>query len=225
MTGRLDALIFDVDGTLAETEEVHRQAFNQAFAEFGLPWVWDVPLYRRLLTVAGGRERIRAFAGPQGLPVDLDILHRRKAQIYTARVAAGEVALRPGVAALLAEARAGGLRLAIATTTSRANVVALLDAVGGQADGFELLVCGEDVAAKKPDPAVYHQVLERMGLPAAACLAIEDSPNGIMAARAAGLEVVATPSLFTTGNDFTGALAVLDGLAGVGVENLRTLRR
>ncbi len=226
----LAALIFDVDGTLAETEEAHRLAFNQAFADFGLPWSWDLALYLDLLAIGGGKERITAFVrrfDPARLDGGFDELlarlHRHKTALYTRAVAAGAVPLRPGVAGLLAEARAVGLRLAVATTTSRANVVALLDgATGGAGHAwFEVLACGEDSAAKKPDPGVYLAALRAMALPAAACLAIEDSSNGIRAAIAAGIPVVATRSAYTPGDDVSAALAVFPELDGAGLDQLR----
>lgn len=226
----LRAIIFDVDGTLAETEEAHREAFNQAFAERGLSWLWDRPLYGQLLKTSGGKERIRAFVqarAPEhlglGLAALVAALHRRKTEIYTARVAGGGVALRPGIARLAAEARAVGIRLAVATTTTRANVVALIDgATGGAAhDWFETMGCSDDAPVKKPDPQVYALVVERMGLDPRACLAIEDSRNGVRAARAAGIPVVVTRSFYTADDDVTGALAVWPDLAAVSLDDLR----
>lgn len=216
------ALIFDVDGTLAETEETHRLAFERAFAEDGLDWRWDVDLYRELLHTTGGRERIRRFlemrgGTPAAFPDDrVGRLHRRKNEIYAELVTAGACALRPGVARLLRGARAAGLRLALATTTSRANVDALLPATLGPdgPDLFETMVCGEDVMAKKPAPDAYFEVLRRLALPPEACLAFEDSANGLAAARAAGLRTVVTPGLYTEHETFPGALAVLPDLDG-----------
>jgi HAD superfamily hydrolase (TIGR01509 family) len=234
MAAPLAALIFDVDGTLAETEEAHRIAFNRAFADFGLPWAWDAVLYRELLAVGGGKERITAFArrfDPARLDGGFDDLlarlHRHKTALYTSGVAAGGVGLRPGIARLVAEARAAGLRLAVATTTSRANVLALLDgATGGAGHAwFEVLACGEDSAAKKPDPGVYLAALRALALPAAACLAIEDSRNGIRAATAAGIPVVATRSIYTPDDDVSGALAVFPDFAAVDLAQLRRLHQ
>lgn len=232
MTHDLKAIIFDVDGTLAETEEAHREAFNKAFADFTLPWVWNQQLYRELLKVSGGKERIRAFAerfDPATLDVGFDdlvlALHRHKTTLYTQGVAKGEVPFRPGIRRLIDQARAAGLRLAIATTTSRANVVALLDgATGGEGHHwFEVIACAEDAPVKKPDPQVYLHVLERMGLGPRDCLALEDSNNGTRASRAAGIPVVVTESVYTEGDDFTGAAAVFPDLSGVSLSDLRGL--
>ncbi len=234
MVTPLAALIFDVDGTLAETEEAHRLAFNQAFADFDLPWSWDQALYADLLKVAGGRERIGAFArrfDPDRIDERFDdlvaALHRHKTRLYTERVAGGAVALRPGIARLIDEARTDGLRLAVATTTSRANVTALLDgATGGVGhEWFETLACGEDAPVKKPDPSVYRVALERLGLPAASCLAIEDSTNGIRAARGAGIPVIAVKSVYTAGDDLSGAVAIFDDLGTTDLGALKTLHQ
>jgi HAD superfamily hydrolase (TIGR01509 family) len=208
------ALIFDVDGTLAETEELHRQAFNDSFAAAGLGWHWTRADYRRLLTTTGGKERIArhiAETGGDAAAYDIAALHRAKTDRYGALMAAGGVPLRPGIAGLIAAARAAGLRLAVATTTSRPNVGALTRASFGQAAEavFGVLACGDEVAAKKPAPDIYLLALQRLGLPAADCLALEDSHNGLLAARAAGIGCIVSPSAYTAGEDFTGARAVV----------------
>lgn len=209
------AIVFDVDGTLAETEELHRRAFNETFAEFGLDWVWDRPLYGRLLAMTGGRERILAYASSRGESVDAAPMHRRKTDIYNRAIRDGGVQLRPGVASLIDRARTDGLRLAIGTTTSRPNVVSLLDATlgPGSAGLFSSIRTGEDVASKKPDPEVYALVLADLGLGGADCLCIEDSGNGLRAALAAGMRTVVTPSLYSADDDFTGAHLILSSLA------------
>ncbi|QLH73462.1 HAD family hydrolase [Rhodopseudomonas palustris] len=234
------ALIFDVDGTLAETEELHRQAFNATFAAEQLPWHWDATLYRKLLDVTGGKERIAHFlkSEPDGAERAADRipeLHRAKTDRYTALVVAG-TALRPGVARLIREAKAAGVKLGIATTTSLPNVEALLESsLGPDAMAlFDAVGAGDVVPAKKPAPDIYLYVLDALKLPAADCVAFEDSTNGVRAARAAGLPTIVTPGLYTEGDDFPGALAVLSDLgepdapyrhlAGVGAgESLVTL--
>jgi HAD superfamily hydrolase (TIGR01509 family) len=210
-----EALIFDVDGTLAETEEVHRRAFNESFADWGLGWHWDRADYGRFLKTTGGKERIAAFMAEIGASgVDIPVLHAAKTARYTALVAKGEMPLRPGVADLIARARAKGQRLAVATTTSRPNVEALcLACFKRPAEAvFDVLACGDEVAAKKPAPDIYQLALSRLGLAPEACLAFEDSRNGILSARQAGLAVIVTPSAYTAGEDFTGAAAVLPDL-------------
>lgn len=225
----LEALIFDVDGTLAETEEVHRQAFNDAFAAQGLGWYWSQQAYRRLLGTTGGKERIARHMDEIGIArdtCDIAALHRAKTARYTALVAQRGLGLRAGVADLIAQAQYAGLRVAIATTTSRANVEALCTATFGAPANrvFEALACGDEVARKKPAPDVFLLALRRLGLPATRALAIEDSRNGLHAARAAGLACVVTPSLYTEGEDFTGAARVCGSLAELGgPAGLRTL--
>ena len=216
------ALIFDVDGTLAETEEVHREAFNAAFAKAGLDWCWSRAAYKELLQIAGGKERIRAFEGQRGVnpplsDAEIAQLHGTKTAVYAELIANGGCPLRPGVEDLLAAARRRGQRLAIATTTSRGNIDALLAAVLGKdwADLFAAIVAGDEVPRKKPAPDVYLEVLSRLGLPAAQCVAIEDSRNGLVAASLAGIPVLISRSAYFRDDDFSGALHALDDLTEV----------
>jgi HAD superfamily hydrolase (TIGR01509 family) len=222
----LEALLFDVDGTLADTEETHRLAFNAAFSGAGLDWYWDEALYEELLLVTGGRERIRFFLdrhAPSFRPAgDLDAiiagLHRDKTRIYVQMLSKGDVPLRPGVERLIREARTQGLRLAIATTTTPENVYSLLEhSFSTDATGwFELIAAADAAPNKKPAPDVYHYALERLGLPAEHCLAIEDSANGLISARQAGVDVLITVNGYTRDQDFSGAAVVLDGLGEPG---------
>lgn len=216
------ALIFDVDGTIAETEEVHRKAFNAAFAKTGLDWCWGRAIYKRLLQVAGGKERIRAFdelrGGPPLLSVaDIAELHRIKTTIYGELIAGGGCPLRPGIHDLLAAARRRGQRLAIATTTSRDNIDVLLTAALGKdwADLFVAIVAGDEVPSKKPAPDVYLEVLSRLRLPASECLAIEDSGNGLISASLAGIPVLISRSAYFRDDDFSAALLAVDDLTEV----------
>ena len=229
---KLEALIFDVDGTLADTELAHLAAFNQAFAQEGIAWQWDVPLYTQLLEVSGGKERMLHYwrqVRPDvtdlgnGVQATVARLHELKTAAYEQAVRDGAVQLRPGVLKLIEAAHAEGLRLAIATTTSAVNIVALLRrAIGPDWQRFFTVVEDASTAPrKKPDPMVYQQTLARLAVPAAACLAFEDSANGLMAARTAKLATIVTPNDFTAHHDFTGALRVLPDLAGVSVAQLR----
>lgn len=243
------ALLFDVDGTLADTErDGHRVAFNRAFVEAGLDWVWDVPLYGELLSVTGGKERIRHYVeqyrADYRRPTDFDDLvvrlHSEKTRHFTALVSEAGIPLRPGVRRLLDETRRAGVRLAIATTTTPENVSALLRHAlppDGEA-WFEIIAAGDVVPTKKPAPDIYFYVLERLGLPADRCIAFEDSENGLRSSLGAGLTTIVTVNDYTRTHDFRGAAIVVDQLGepdrpcgvlagpslnGVGMINLATL--
>jgi HAD superfamily hydrolase (TIGR01509 family) len=214
----LKALIFDVDGTLAETEELHRTSFNHAFEQFGIDWNWNRETYARLLTTTGGKERIVRFANNKGLrPLDgalVAALHKTKNARYAELVTTCALKLRPGVGSLIRDAVAQGLKLGIATTTSRSNVESLMQCCFSEAERecFGSIVCAEDVSVKKPNPEVYLQCLKDLELSADGVIAIEDSQTGLAAARGARLATIVTPSTYTQGDDFSGALAVLPKL-------------
>ncbi|MCM2327958.1 MAG: HAD-IA family hydrolase [Lysobacter sp.] len=208
----LSALLFDVDGTLADTEETHRQAFNAAFLEFRLPYEWSADQYEALLNVSGGKERLAHFF--EGLPLSREErarllanvagLHRVKTERYAELVASGGSPLRPGVARLLKEAGDKGIKVGIASTTTSANVAALLDAeLGPNAHKrFAVIACGDVVPAKKPAPDIYRLALSALGLSASQAVAFEDSANGLASAKAAGLFTVVTPTRWTASQDF-----------------------
>lgn len=219
----LKALLFDVDGTLADTErDGHRIAFNAAFREYGLDWDWDVALYGKLLAVTGGKERMRyyveAFRPDYSKPADFDVLvvelHQAKTRHYTRMLAEGGIPLRPGVKRLLQEARTAGLIMGVATTTTPENVTALLrhSLAEDGADWFAVIAAGDIVPAKKPAPDIYIWAMEQLGLSSGECLAVEDSRNGIRSSQAAGLKTIVTVNDYTRDDDFTGALAVLSDL-------------
>ncbi len=222
---KLKALIFDVDGTLADTErDGHRPAFNRAFAEAGLDWDWSVELYGELLSVTGGKERILYYIDRHRpkLPGE-DVsefvadLHAAKTRHYVRLLEEGGIPLRPGVKRLLGEARDKGLRLAIATTTTPANVMALLEAnLPGGASWFDAIGAGDIVPAKKPAPDIYRHVLRELALSPENCLAIEDSAHGLHSALGAGVPTLVTVNGYTADQDFSGALLVLDQLGEPG---------
>ncbi len=223
---QLAALLWDVDGTMLESEDLHLAAFNRAFAEAGVLWRWGRELYRELLRVTGGKERLRhhlevtSQCPPDGLGVEdfVAAIHERKTVFYNQLLRGGGAVPRPGVRRLLLEARDQGVLLAIATTTSPANVHALLEStLAGEAIPWACIAAGDMVRRKKPAPDVYHRVLKELCLPPESCLALEDSANGVQSAHAAGIPVVATRSAYTQGDDLSQALAVLDHLGEPGL--------
>lgn len=217
------AIIFDVDGTLADTEDAHRIAFNKSFAENGLDWNWDVPLYDKLLKVTGGKERIKYFVEtclPDFVkPTDYDSfvknLHVVKTAHYNAMLREGLIPLRPGIKQLISDAHGGGIRLAISTTTSPENVATLLEVGLGKdwEKHFDAIGCGDIVPNKKPAPDIYFWVLDKLGLPASDCIALEDSNNGLRSALAAGIKTYVTTNPYTHKQDFADAAAVFDDLS------------
>ncbi|MBL8327570.1 MAG: HAD-IA family hydrolase [Rubrivivax sp.] len=219
----LRALLWDVDGTLAETErDGHRVAFNQAFEQLQLPWRWSEAHYGGLLQVTGGRERLmHDMASRSDAPATSGErdrlareLHRLKNGFYAEIVHASALPLRPGVAALVDQARAAGMRQAIVTTTSRSNVDALLGRHWGThwREIFAVQVCGEDVQRKKPDPQAYALACTLLQLPPLQTLAIEDSPGGVAAACGAGVPVVVPRSAYFLQAAIEGAIAIGPGL-------------
>ncbi|MFM1881028.1 MAG: hypothetical protein RLZZ344_1262 [Pseudomonadota bacterium] len=223
---RTRALLFDVDGTLAETEaEGHLPAFNEAFDRLGVGWCWSVDDYGVLLRVTGGYERMQAYAQRRGetrwlTPDGLSILrqaHKLKNDLYADRLRRGLVVPRLGLAALNRQMQEVGLCWAVVTTTSRDNWEALWQACLSHSLPLPpvFAICGEDVPAKKPDPEAYTLALTRLGLSAEACLAVEDSPNGMAAAHAAGLGCLVVRSVFFKDADFSGALSVTEEHLGL----------
>ena len=217
-----EALIFDVDGTLADTEEMHRQAFNLAFGACRLDWNWDAPIYGDLLRVTGGKERIGSYIERLRLPAAersrlhglIPEIHRAKTRLYRELIEVGQVKVRSGVRRLVMEARNAGMRVAIASTTSPENIEPLVTAgLGPRAMGwFATIAAGDVVANKKPAPDIYNVTLERLGVDPARAIAVEDSAIGVESAKAAGLFTVATPNIWTRTQDFKAADLLLGSL-------------
>ncbi len=212
----LRAVVLDVDGTLVDSErDGHRVAFNRAFEEAGLEDRWDVALYGELLEVTGGERRINAYFDQKGIADDehrelAGRLHARKTELFIEMAKVGEIEPRPGVNELLEELEKADVRLSVATTGTRAWVRPLLDRLFGL-ERFETIVTAEEAPERKPDPSAHQMALAHLGLPASAAPAVEDSLNGLRAARAAGLACVVVVNDYTREQDFTGADLVLDG--------------
>jgi HAD superfamily hydrolase (TIGR01509 family) len=218
----IEALIFDVDGTLADTEEAHRVAFNNAFERYKLGWKWGQDAYRELLKTTGGKERIAAYLATKTLSTPerkrltelIPAIHAEKTKFYSSFVADGALPLRDGVARLMEEALTAGCRLAIASTTTAANIDALLGATLGRRgiEMFSVIACGDQVRAKKPAPDIYRLALQHLGVDADRAIAFEDSHNGLLAATRAGLRTVVTPTYWTEDHDFSAASMLLPSL-------------
>jgi HAD superfamily hydrolase (TIGR01509 family) len=216
----MKALIFDCDGVLVDTErDGHRVAFNRAFAAAGIDVEWDVELYGELLKIAGGKERMTHYFArhgwPQGTTAETLIpeLHKKKTAIFTELIAQGSLPLRPGVRRIVDEAHAAGIRLGVCTTSNPKAVDGVLDLLGAERrKWFELVLAGDVVSRKKPDPEIYVLAGERLGLEPRDCVVIEDSRNGLLAAVGAGMPCLITKSAYTQNEDFREAARVVSEL-------------
>jgi len=229
----MKALIFDVDGTLADTEDAHREAFNDAFAKVGYDWNWDRVLYKHLLKVTGGKQRIRFFLEenhPEFLERDdidklIPALHKSKTDFFIARLKNGQVPLRPGIEDLINECRTQNMTIAIATTTTPINVETLLRVNLGD-DSLGWFTCigdGGQVPVLKPEPDVYTWVLDKLGLDAKDTLALEDSRNGLVACVRAGVPCLVVTNDYTLGQDFDGCRAEWQSYEGVTLAKLQAV--
>jgi len=218
----IKALIFDCDGVLVDTErDAHRVGFNKAFEEFGIDAEWDVDLYGKLLLVAGGKERMRAYFDEYGWPPSaqsdeqkdelIRALHKTKTQITSELVSS--LPVRPGVLRLIDEAIEAGVKLGVCTTSNPKFIDAVLDLFGPERKArFEFVHAGDVVSKKKPDPEIYELAKQSLGLPTHECMVVEDSRNGLRAALGAGLPTLITTSTYTVDEDFTGAARVVPEL-------------
>ncbi len=213
----MDALIFDCDGVLVDTErDGHRVAFNRAFSEAGIAHAWDVQLYGRLVRISGGKERMRAYFDEVGWPVPpterdalIVRLHALKTDLFMKIIESGELPLRPGIMRIVDEAHAAGAKLVVCSTSNERAVHGVVHhLLGPEREAWFSIFAGDIVKAKKPDPEVYQLAARKLGLDPARCVVVEDSRNGLLAARGAGMTCVITKSTYTAGEDFTGAAAI-----------------
>jgi HAD superfamily hydrolase (TIGR01509 family) len=210
------ALLFDFDGTLIDTESVDLRSWQEVFAAHGV----EVPLERFALRIGtlGGPDELDELEALLGRPCDRDAIQaeRRKREL---ELLAGEP-LRPGVAQYLDGARRLGLRLGVVSSSPRSWVDAGLARLGVE-EGWAVRCCADGDAARcKPSPALYLEALAELGVAAGEAIAFEDSPNGVAAARAAGLFTVAVPNPVTRALDLSGASLVVDSLADLPLEDL-----
>jgi HAD superfamily hydrolase (TIGR01509 family) len=216
----MKALIFDCDGVLVDTErDGHRVAFNRAFAAAGIDAEWDVEQYGELLKIAGGKERMTHYFNQHGWPNGktaetlIPELHKRKTAIFTDLIAKGSLPLRSGVGRLVDEAHGAGIRLGVCTTSDPKAIDGVLDLFGAQRKGwFEIVLAGDIVKKKKPDPEIYNLAKQRLGLAGNDCVVVEDSRNGLLASLGAGMPTLITTSTYTTDEDFKGAAKVVPEL-------------
>ena len=229
----IKALIFDCDGVLVDTErDGHRVGFNRAFKAMGIDAEWDVELYGKLLLVAGGKERMRAYFDEAGWPAGTETaeardelilrLHKLKTEITAGLVAEGALPLRPGISRIVDEAIAVGVRLGVCTTSNPKFIDAVLDLFGPERKAkFDFVHAGDVVSKKKPDPEIYELAKQTLGLPTHECMVIEDSRNGLLAATGAGLPTLVTTSTYTVDEDFTGAVKIVPELGDEPNVNVR----
>ena len=223
----LSAVFFDVDGTIAETEELHRKSFNESFKEFNLDWFWDKPIYKELINIGGGKERIQHYmkrAWPEMLEYKnlskyIDSIHKVKNEIYEDYVKEEKLTFRPGVKRLISELKENKIRIALVSSSSKTNIENLL--LNGlqfkSIEFFDLIAHGDSTKNKKPSPEIYEWALEKLKLSAQSCIAIEDSPRGIDSAVSAKIKVIATPSELTIDENFEAADLVVSDLGEPGI--------
>ncbi len=202
-------LIFDFDGTLAETEEAHREAFNSAFSEKKLKWYWNKFVYKKLLQVAGGKERIKAYneeflsKSDQIRSEEIEELYFQKTKFFLQSVSRGHLRLRPGVRELLEKAKYNKKKIAIATSTNMDNVVSFIKVtLNEKPENIFSFISTGDMVKKKPSPDLYNLVLKEMDLLPIECLAFEDSRIGLISAKRANIETVVSPSYYNKGDAF-----------------------
>lgn len=222
MGKQLKALIFDCDGVLVDTErDGHRVAFNKAFAQKGYNIEWDVELYKELLKVAGGKERMRHYFDQTRWPEDvtdkdslIKELHKLKTDLFMQIIESGELPLRPGAARLVDEAIAENVGLAVCSTANERAVNLVVEKLLGpeRKAKFDLILAGDVVSKKKPDPEIYNLALQRLDIKPNECVVIEDSRNGLLAAKTAGIYCVITTNSYTKDEDFTEADVVVSEL-------------
>ena len=211
----MEALIFDCDGVLVDTErDGHRIAFNMAFTDKGIDVVWSIEEYKKLLKVAGGKERMKFYFNENGWPAQFDdreeliiSLHKQKTHFFMQLIESGDLPLRPGIKRMVDEAIANNIKLAVCSTSNEKSVRLIVELLLGKkrAGKFEAILAGDIVTRKKPDPEIYNLCIEKLNINPQNCMVIEDSRNGLMAAKAANFNCLITTNGYTADEDFTEA--------------------
>jgi HAD superfamily hydrolase (TIGR01509 family) len=222
MTKQLQALIFDCDGVLVDTErDGHRVAFNQAFAKKGLNIEWDVQFYGNLLEVAGGKERMRHYFNSHQWPdsiTDKDDfikeLHKLKTNCFMQIIESSQLPLRPGVDRIVDEAIADNITLAVCSTSDERAVTLVVERLLGpqRRSHFAAIFAGDVVSKKRPNPEIYNLAAHKLNLEPTRCVVVEDSRNGFLAAQAAGMHCIVTTNGYTEHEDFSQADLVVSEL-------------
>ncbi|CAO2207090.1 unnamed protein product [Urochloa humidicola] len=246
----LDALIFDCDGVILESENLHRQAYNDAFAHFGVrcppasadPLYWDEAFYDELQNrIGGGKPKMRWYFGENGWPSSkifemppstdsekeklVDIIQDWKTERYKEIIKSGIVEPRPGVLRLMDEVKGAGIKLAVCSAATKSSVIMCLENLIGieRFNGLDCFLAGDDVKLKKPDPTIYVTAAEKLGVESKNCLVVEDSVIGLLAAKGAGMSCIITYTSSTASQDFTDAIATYPDLSNVRLEDLKLL--
>ena len=208
----MPAVLFGSISTIADTSELQRASFNEAFAQHGLDWTWEREEYATSLRSNGGAQRIADYADARGEKVDAQAVHGAKSRIFQEKLASSGISPRTGVVETVGAAKNAGYAIALVTTTSPENVSALFAALGDAlpATMFDLVVDLTQVDEPKPSPAAYRFALDKLGEQADSCVAIEDNLGGVQSAVNAGLACIAFPNANTTGHGFEEASRVVD---------------
>lgn len=224
---QIKAIFFDQDGVIIDTErDGHRVSFNDTFRDFGFDLDWDVEYYHELLQVGGGKERMKHHLHTRGFgkevkPEEEDELiksmHKHKTTRFIELIESGKLPLRPGIHRFMREGIDAGLILGIATTSNERAAQAIAYQILNDIP-FDFVLAGDVVSKKKPDPEIYRMALSKTGLQPEECIVIEDSRNGVLAAKAAGMHVVATTNHYTEKEDLSEADLIVTCLGDPGGE-------
>lgn len=206
----IKAVFFDQDGVIIDTErDGHRVSFNMTFKEFGFTDEWDVEYYHELLQIAGGKERMKHHWKTKGFSKPLTEeeidnlvkeMHKRKTALFVELIETGKLPLRPGIHRFMKEAMEAGLQIAVCTTSNEKAAKAVTEKALADIK-FDLVLAGDVVQNKKPDPEIYNLALSKLGLKPEEVFVVEDSKNGVKAAKAAGLKTIVTTNHYTEKED------------------------